>query len=206
MTARKQNAQPNSLDSIVSVITNSMQTASKEAATRHQELRDDMKEMKQELKGDIKAVENEAATRHQELRDDMKEMEKGLKDDIKAVENEAATRHQELRDDIKEMEKGLKDDMTQMEKGLKGDIKAVEDEAATRHQELRGEMKEMSERVTLLQKDIHGVEVRLGERMSNVEGKMSLVVWLLSVLFPVILTMAGALAGLYLALGRLMGG
>ena len=119
-------------------------------------VRQEVRDLRIEMKGDMKTLDSGLRAEIGDLRGDMKRMESGL------------------RGDMKDMESGLRGDMQGIQSGFRGEMRAMDDR-------LRDEMKVMEsglrDEMKAGFKDLASRVVHIGDRLSRVEGIIEGMFW-----------------------------
>ncbi len=117
----------------------------------------DLQVLRNELRADLKALQEVIAANARELRADMKALQEATAADMKALQEVIAANAKELRAEMKAMQEVIAANVKDNARELRAEMKAMQEYIDTRVNDLRRDIHALSDRLT-------AVEVRLDER------------------------------------------
>jgi len=119
-------------------------------------VRQEVRDLRIEMKGDMKALDSGLRAEIGDLRGDMKGMENGLRGDMQGIQSG-------LRGEMRAMDDRLRGEMKSVEGRLRGEMKSIEGRL---RDEMQTGFKELISRI-----------VNIGDRLSKVEGIIEGMFW-----------------------------
>ncbi|MBF2755839.1 MAG: hypothetical protein ISN29_11375 [Gammaproteobacteria bacterium AqS3] len=165
--------QINQVDRRVSVVKKGLDAYVAQSETNLVKHIDDTKE---ELKADIKKVDDRLDEVKEELKGDIRETKEELKTDIGKVETDLGKRiddtKAELKTDIKKVETDLGKRIDDTKAELKADIKKVDERLDEVKGELKTDIKKVDERLDEVKEELKTDIKKVDERLDEVKGKL----------------------------------
>ena len=117
------------------------------------------------LKNEMNGIREEVKVQVKELKDEMN----GIREDVKVQVKELKNEMNGIREEVKVQVKELKDEMN----GIREEVKAHVKESQEEHKAIRNDIAELTRVVSVLSTRVDGLDARMGDTRSNLEGRMS---------------------------------